>query len=363
MPAKPKKLSVPEAMRSRYDEITAITSAFCREKLNDEYAQLCREMTAALARKRPSPLVSGNANSWACGIAYTVGSVNFLFYKSQTPHMGAEELCSWFGFSKSTGGNRSNQIKKILKIDVFDTKWTLPSLIDQNPMAWMVSIDGFIMDARSLPRPLQEEAFRKGLIPYIPSEAKEEEFPSEKKVPQRSPKAPKVNTDLSGPVPYDFVIQVWQEMAEMPIEEAPGLMDQMAEEQPALLAYLLAGEAYGLSQGEVEELFYGGIVVWQIMKRWYPELTSVTIEQVEEAEDRNIKTLEFMEHDSEADFMSATMRMLDTYPEPEVLRSIVEAIIEEDEDVVELSDEVKGTFFLHLKTELDALILNFTNAF
>ena len=37
-------------------EITALTDAFCLEKLNAEYAQVCREMTATLARKRPSPL-------------------------------------------------------------------------------------------------------------------------------------------------------------------------------------------------------------------------------------------------------------------------------------------------------------------
>ena len=35
-------------------------------------------------------------------------------------------------------------------------------------MAWMISVDGFIMDARSLPRLVQEEAYRKGLIPYLP---------------------------------------------------------------------------------------------------------------------------------------------------------------------------------------------------
>ena len=53
MPPKTKSLSVPETMRPRYEEITALTDALCREKLNDEYAQVCREMTATLARKRP----------------------------------------------------------------------------------------------------------------------------------------------------------------------------------------------------------------------------------------------------------------------------------------------------------------------
>ncbi|RPI88014.1 MAG: hypothetical protein EHM41_02930 [Chloroflexi bacterium] len=158
-------------------------------------------------------------------------------------------------------------------------------------------------------------------------------------------------------VSYDFVTQIGQEMAFMPEEEAPALVEQMQQEQPALLAYLLASEGYGLSQEEIEDIFYIGIVVWQIMKRGHPNLRRVSIKQVEQADDENIKTLEFMRHDTEADFMSATMEMIDAYPEPEVLRYIVEAIMEENEDTVDISDENKGAFFLVLKTELDALIL------
>jgi hypothetical protein len=41
-------------------------------------------------------------------------------------------------------------------------------------MAWTVIVIGFLVDARSLPRELQEIAYHKGLIPYLP-EMKEEE--------------------------------------------------------------------------------------------------------------------------------------------------------------------------------------------
>jgi hypothetical protein len=50
-----------------------------------------------------------------------------------------------------------------------DPDWTLPSLVDQNPLIWMLNVNGFIMDVRHAPREIQEEAFRKGLIPYIPA--------------------------------------------------------------------------------------------------------------------------------------------------------------------------------------------------
>jgi hypothetical protein len=37
-------------------------------------------------------------------------------------------------------------------------------------MAWMIMVDGFMMDARTAPREIQKEAYRKGLIPYIPGD-------------------------------------------------------------------------------------------------------------------------------------------------------------------------------------------------
>ena len=134
MPPETKSLAVPESMLPRYEAIIALTDALCREKLNEEYAQLCREMAATLARKRPSPLVTGHVGTWACAIAYTVGAVNFLFDKSEKPYMRADELCAWFGVSKSTGGNKSTQLKRILNIGMMDPHWTLPSRMEDNFM-------------------------------------------------------------------------------------------------------------------------------------------------------------------------------------------------------------------------------------
>jgi hypothetical protein len=51
-----KSVKVLESMQPRFQEIVSLTDApLCQEKLNSEYAELCRELAAALARKRPSP--------------------------------------------------------------------------------------------------------------------------------------------------------------------------------------------------------------------------------------------------------------------------------------------------------------------
>ena len=67
--------------------IVAMTDQFCREKLNEEYAVLCRRLAEKLARKRPSPLLGGKPETWACGIIRTIGWVNFLDDSSNKPHM------------------------------------------------------------------------------------------------------------------------------------------------------------------------------------------------------------------------------------------------------------------------------------
>lgn len=162
--------SVPKQMQPIYDQIVTITDAFCREHLSGEYAQMCRKLAAALSRKRPSPLARGRIETWSCGIVYAIGSVNFLSDKSFAPYMRMDDLCALMGVSKSTGANKASEIRKLFGMYQFDPTWTLPSLMDQNPMAWMIMVNGLIIDARHAPREIQEEAFRKGLIPYIPGE-------------------------------------------------------------------------------------------------------------------------------------------------------------------------------------------------
>ena len=162
--------TVPATARPAYDSIVALTDAFCREHLNGEYELLCRKLAGALARKRPSPLLGGKPTTWACGIIRTIGWVNYLDDSSSEPHMKLTAIDKAFGVAESTGQGKSKAIRTLLKVRTSDPQWTLPSRMDENPMAWMIEINGFIVDARILKREFQEEALRKGLIPYIPAD-------------------------------------------------------------------------------------------------------------------------------------------------------------------------------------------------
>ena len=157
-----------------YEELMKLTDSVCRNHLDEEYADLARDMLAALARKRPSPLTRGRPESWACAVLYTLGTVNFLFDRTQVPHLPAKELCTLFGVSQSNASAKSRDIERMLKVGVFDPEWCKPSQLEDNPLAWMIETpEGIILDARFVPRDLQEDLYGEGIIPFVPSTSQE----------------------------------------------------------------------------------------------------------------------------------------------------------------------------------------------
>jgi hypothetical protein len=172
-----KRESIPQQMRPTYATIVNLTDAVCKEHLNEEYADLCRRLAGALARKRPSPLARGKLEVWACGIVYTIGAVNFLFDRCQSPHLRADELCRLFNVSQSTGSAKATLIRNMFDMMQMDPRWCLPSMMDKNPLAWMIQVNGLMVDARYAPRAIQEEALRLGLIPYLPRTPHSEDEP------------------------------------------------------------------------------------------------------------------------------------------------------------------------------------------
>jgi hypothetical protein len=155
---------------ARLGKIVARMDAICVSHLNSEYAELAGVMAATLARMRPSPLLRGDPDIWACGILHALGTVNFLFDKTQSPHLSAEALSAVCNVNASSAAAKARTISKRLDLYPMDPQWCLPSLIPENPLVWMFEIDGFIRDLRTEPRDVQAEAFRRGLIPYIPAD-------------------------------------------------------------------------------------------------------------------------------------------------------------------------------------------------
>jgi hypothetical protein len=134
---------MPEELRSRVEEITALTDAFCNQYLGADYRGLCTKMVELLARVR-APVETGQATGWAAGIVYTVGWVNFLTDPDQTPHLRAADIANGFGVSQGTMMARSKVIREAL--GVHDRGQTWPEYLDvlddyrEGVINWEVSL-------------------------------------------------------------------------------------------------------------------------------------------------------------------------------------------------------------------------------
>jgi len=93
--------------------------------------------------------------------------------------MTPAQLAEGFGVSKGTMMTKSKIIRDELDLIQLDPDWCTPAMLKDNPLVWMLEVNGFVMDIRSAPRGAQEEAYRLGLIPFIPADEEEPQLESD----------------------------------------------------------------------------------------------------------------------------------------------------------------------------------------
>jgi hypothetical protein len=103
----------------------------------------------------------------------TIGWANVLDDPKKSPYMKLIDIDPEFGVAESTGQGKSLAIRRMFGIGRLNREWTLPSRLGDNPVVWMVEVNGMLVDIRQESREIQAEAFREGLIPYIPADREE----------------------------------------------------------------------------------------------------------------------------------------------------------------------------------------------
>ena len=163
---------VPDLYAARLAELVELTDGFCDAHLDAEYKELCREMALHVCQDG-WPVLRGKPRGWAAGIVYALGQVNFLTDRHQTPHMTSAEIAEGFGVSLATMQAKAKVIREGLDLMPFHPGWCLPGKRADNPLIWMLEVNGFLMDIRYGPREAQVVAYEKGLIPYVPADRPE----------------------------------------------------------------------------------------------------------------------------------------------------------------------------------------------
>lgn len=133
-----------EKQKMREDEIAQMVTTFCKERLDEEYEQLCEKMVRKLGRKRTKPLLTGRTEIWAAAVVYTVGTMNFLFDKSFEPYVSSADINDFFGTSSSTVAQKARTIRQLLKLSQYwDKDFSTRRMQESNPMNMLMDLSKF----------------------------------------------------------------------------------------------------------------------------------------------------------------------------------------------------------------------------
>ncbi len=156
-------------------------------------------------------------------------------------------------------------------------------------------------------------------------------------------------------IPADIVEQTWKNVADTPVGQVSKLIDRLGQQQPTILAYLLGVEEDSFTQDEREILLYMGVVIWKMFYSVNPDAPRVSHQKLLKQEESNFKVLEKLMGESEGDFIAILEDMMNSYNQIEVLRYVLEGIMDTEDDDAELSEDAKGLIFIYLKTIIDCL--------
>src|SRR5271165_4306753 len=140
---------IPESMHSKFASITSKTDPFFQRYLNDEYRQLVRQRLQHCAAK-DHPHCYEEAKISGQRDLFMLSALQILFLTSRKHLIATLPI-----FTRS--------LALLLALDRVS-----PSKFDINPLIWMLTVNGMMVDVRHLPIEVQEVAYQKGLIPYVP---------------------------------------------------------------------------------------------------------------------------------------------------------------------------------------------------
>jgi hypothetical protein len=155
-------------------------------------------------------------------------------------------------------------------------------------------------------------------------------------------------------IEVDFL---WRQKEDMDPDEAGILVERMSNNQPNVLSYLLATGSDILDQPEREVIFYMGVLLWYVIDTLGFVIPEISLESLIETEEKNFTMLEYLAGEPESEFLETVGKIMDSYNQSELLRYIIDKIMEEPQGDVEISENHIGVMVIYLKTFIDCIDL------
>jgi len=127
------------------DQILTQVTNYCQKYLDKEYTDKCSQVFYDLLDENPDIFSRGEDGIWAASIVWAVGSVNFLGDKSFEPYASLVDVCSYFNANKSTVGQKSAKIRKLLNINQFNPTYQTTTLVSDLLNSLVLTPEGFIV--------------------------------------------------------------------------------------------------------------------------------------------------------------------------------------------------------------------------
>ena len=156
-------------------------------------------------------------------------------------------------------------------------------------------------------------------------------------------------------VSKEIIDQTWNRVTRILPENVQPFIDRLMQEQPFIATYLLAVEQSEMANEDRGTLMLIGVIILEAMSSVNPALRIVNGEDLDAAEAANFEHLEKLGDDSEMNFLPSVAQMLASYNQTPLLGSVIEALMEGNEEEPDLAGDNVGLALLHLKTVIDCL--------
>lgn len=128
-----------------------MTASFSNEYLDEDYKELCEKLIRKMSRKRKVPFLSGKIEIWAAAIIHALGSINFLFDNNFEPYASTDDICNFFGTSKSTTSQKAKIIRDMFKMNYYGDEFSTTYMDKNNPFLEMAMINELIVPSDMFP--------------------------------------------------------------------------------------------------------------------------------------------------------------------------------------------------------------------